>query len=484
MLLSGRQTLSSIDKAVIDENEQITSTDRRVAEVAGRLVELQQEQARDYRSLARLRVEHLSTGALVDSIDQTERQVLALLQARESAAGLLQQEIAGTNERRRVLEDARARQADVLDQATESVDAAEAATQSRLDADPGYQAQRERAREADRVAMHAEDKASRSEQELEEKGRSYREDPLFIYLWRRQYGTPGYRAGGLTRWLDGKVARLIGYADARANYSRLQEIPVRLREHAGEARQQADTEFESLQDMERRAREADGIPPLEAAQAAKQEKLDAIDADIAELEQTHENLLQRQQAFASGEDENYQQAVAYLASGFQREDLRELRQEALATPLPDDDVIIGRLQVRQAEREEIEGIIQDLKASMQQHRQRLHELESLRREFKRQRYDQAGSGFANGALVGMMLENFLKGMLNRDDLLRVLRQQRRYHPRHSDPTFGSGGFGRGTIWNGGLGRKGRGWPGSIGGHRGGGIGGMGGGGGFKTGGGF
>ena len=467
----------------MDENEQITSTDRRVAEVAGRLVELQQEQARDYRSLARLRVEHLSTGALVDSIDQIERQVLALLQARESAAGSLEQEIARTDERRRALEDARARQADVVNEAAEAVDAAEAATQASLDANPDYQTLRERATEAERIAMHAEDKAGRSEQELEEKGRSYREDPLFIYLWRRQYGTPGYRAGGLTRWLDGKVARLIGFADARANYSRLQEIPVRLREHAGEARQQADTEYESLHDMDRRAREADGIPPLEAELTAAQDKLDAIDADIDELEQTHENLLQRQQAFASGEDEKYQQAVGYLASEFQREDLRELRQEALATPLPDDDVIIGRLQDLQAEREEIESIVRDLKESMQQHRQRLHELESLRREFKRQRYDQAGSGFANGALVAMMLENFLKGMLNRNDLLRVLQQQRRYRPRHSDPTFGSGGFGRGTIWNGGFGGRGRTWPGGGGGLGRGGFGGSGGGG-FRTGGGF
>ena len=471
----------------MDENEQVTSTDRRVAEAAGRLVEMQQKQAREYRALARLRVEHLAGGALVDSIDHTERQVLALLQTRESAAGSLEREIAATNERRRALEEARASQAEVLDQAADSVDAAEAASQASLDANPDYQAQRELAREADRVALHAEEKANRSEQEREEKGRSYREDPLFSYLWRRHYGTPGYRAGSLARWLDGKIARLIGYADARANYSRLQEIPVRLREHASQARQQADTEFDSLKEMDNQAREADGIPPLEALQAQEQEKLDTIDAEIAELEQTHEDLLQRRQAFASGEDKSYQQAVGYLASEFQREDLRELRQEALATPLPDDDIIIGRLIDQQAEREEIEDIIQDLKDSMRQHRQRLHELESLRREFKRKRYDQAGSGFANGALVGMMLENFLKGMLNRDDLLRVLQQQRRYRPRHSDPTFGSGGFGRGTVWNGGLGRTGRGWPGSsggLGGRRGGGFGGMGGGGGFKTGGGF
>ena len=71
---------------------------------------------------------------------------------------------------------------------------------------------------AERKAAHADDKAGRSEQEREQKGEAYRQDPLFVYLWERQYGLPGYKAGGLSRWLDGKLARFIGFADARANF--------------------------------------------------------------------------------------------------------------------------------------------------------------------------------------------------------------------------------------------------------------------------
>ncbi|MEN8762050.1 MAG: hypothetical protein ABF290_06405, partial [Thiogranum sp.] len=68
--------------------------------------------------------------------------------------------------------------------------------------------------------------------------------------------------------------------------------------------------------------------------------------------------------------------------------------------------------------------------------------------------------------------NFLNGMLDRDSLWRVLEQQQRYRPRRTNPTFGSGGFGRGTVWGG---RRG---------GLGGGFGRGGGGGGFRTGGGF
>jgi hypothetical protein len=80
-------------------------------------------------------------------------------------------------------------------------------------------------------------------------------------------------------------------------------------------------------------------------------------------------------------------------------------------------------------------------------------------------------------------------MLDREALMDVLDQQQRQQPRRADPTFGSGGFGRGTPWGGsagGLGGslgRGRGRLGGGGGF-GGGFGSGGSGGGFRTGGGF
>jgi hypothetical protein len=80
-------------------------------------------------------------------------------------------------------------------------------------------------------------------------------------------------------------------------------------------------------------------------------------------------------------------------------------------------------------------------------------------------------------------------MLDRQTLWKIFREQQRYRPPRTDPTFGSGGFGRGTVWGdkglgdmlGGSTRRG-GWGGGGGFGTGGGFGG--GGGGFTTGGGF
>ena len=165
-----------------------------------------------------------------------------------------------------------------------------------------------------------------------------------------------------------------------------------------------------------------------------------------------------------------------------------LRQTALNTPYPEDDLVIADMQARERERQQQQASIDGLKGALTQHQQRVAELESVRIEFKRNRFDRAGSIFADGAVIPMLLREFLAGVLDSRMLWKVLSEQQRYAPRRSDPGFGSGGFGRGTVWNGGLGdlgdiiggigRSGLGRGGFGGGSRGGG------GGGFRTGGGF
>lgn len=466
-MISGRQTLASIDRSLHDEQAKLEAVQRRVSDVSGELVALQKREAQDYRELARLRVGSIASGAVISRIDASAGRVAALLQTRESATTALEQGIRVAEETRRQLAQEREVRADVLEQAAAQVDAAEAKTQARLDADPDYRAQWARAREAERTALHAADKATRSEQEQNKKSQSYRNDRLFMYLWQRRYGTPDYRANPIARWLDGKVAKLIGYADAGVNFARLQAIPGRLREHANRLQQQADREFEALRQLEIEAREANGIPALDAALAQEQDKLDAIDERIETVASDYQALLQRRERVAAGEDEHYQQAVTYLASELGREDLQKLRREALATPFPEDDVIISRLLDVEQERRRAEAVLSELKTLTRQHHERLRELASLRKEFKYRHYDRPDSQFSDGAMVGMLLGNFLNGMLSRESLWRVLEQQQHYRPRRSNPNFGSGSFGRGSPWGGG--RSGGGGFGGGGFHTGGGF---------------
>jgi hypothetical protein len=129
---------------------------------------------------------------------------------------------------------------------------------------------------------------------------------------------------------------------------------------------------------------------------------------------------------------------------------------------------------REDERRILEASIQGLRQAQNAARLRAAEVDALRQDFKRNRYDRAGSTFGDDALVATMLTQFLNGLLDRNGMWEVLRQQQRYRQPRSDPSFGGLG---GDVWGGsdrqGIGRGGFG-----------GFGGGGGGGGFKTGGGF
>ncbi len=455
--------MSSIEQELASERRAIEELDRRVSTGSSRLIAVAKEQGQAYRELARLRVGSLATGtAVADSVtsalDAVEEPVTALLQARSRAGETLAHDLDAAEARRTELETQRSAQAERLDAAADAADAAEARTQARLDSDASYRAQRERTHEAERVAMHAEEKAARSEQELEEKGRAYRRDPLFMYLWRRGYATERYRAAPLFRWLDGRVARHAGYLDARLNYARLLEIPVRLREHAGGCRKLAEAEFEALRELDEQARKADGIPALEAEEAHERTELEALDGRLEQVAADIQALLDERQKRAAGEDEPYQQAIELLADGLRNEELVTLHRDAAVSPFPEDDVLIGRLSTLQKEQQQLETAGQELKAALRQRRDHLRELESMQAEFKRRQYDQPGHGFEDGALVATVLANVLSGVLRRDALWRVLEQQSRYRPPRTNTTFGSGGFGRGSPWGGGPRPRGGGGP--------------------------
>lgn len=80
--------------------------------------------------------------------------------------------------------------------------------------------------------LAAQEKVQQAEADREEKRKPYEADPLFMYLWRRRYGTRDYDAGAFVRFFDRKVAHLIDFESARVNYTLLMELPDRLREHA------------------------------------------------------------------------------------------------------------------------------------------------------------------------------------------------------------------------------------------------------------
>ena len=93
-MISGRQTLASIEQTIAEERSKTDAVGQRVEALSASLVELQQADARDYRELAKVRLDHLAGGQLLQHLNRTEQQVLALLERRETAAAELAERLA------------------------------------------------------------------------------------------------------------------------------------------------------------------------------------------------------------------------------------------------------------------------------------------------------------------------------------------------------------------------------------------------------
>ena len=480
-MLTGKQALSRIDAAIAEAREEARKTAARLEEATRRELVLRQEERVCFADLARFRISAALRDKVTGALEDAGRQVTALLDLRETARQALEAEIAASDARLDEFHRARAEAAEQLEDISAGLDEAEAAVQDALAADKAYSAQLKTAEASQKVADEAEAKRALTQEDRKTKGAPYEADPLFFYLWKRKFGTSDYSSRGLVRMADRWVARLISYEAARQNYFMLLEIPKRLKTHVDTMRARADADLEALVALEDAARAGSEVPALEARHKAAREKLDGIDADIAGLEATAKALETRRAAFLNGEDEHFTRAMETVSRGLEDSSLAELKRAALRTPEPEDERIVARLQRIDDEFDDIDEAKSQLSQMQAAADKRVRDIQELRAEFRRKRYDDYTSEFSDGDLFVSLLGAFVAGALSSGGYWGQLDRNHRRRPRKSKPDFGSGRFRFPGPTSFPGSRKGR----SSGGFRtGGGFGGGSSGGGFRTGGGF
>jgi len=482
---SGKQTLQSLQSGLHSVKADLDRIDRELNEITLALTSNQQTQSTILQQLASIRLDEIQRGSLMDALDQTDRETLEILQQRTTALTELEGSIAAKEKDIEKQERERDDLAASIETLAQDVIDGENNAQSRLDVDPTYQAQLERARKADSIADEAEEKATLAERDRIEKGRPFESYPLFFYLWKRDYATPDYRANPLSRALDKWVARICNYESNRINYWTLLEIPRRLLEHAAAVRAAADSESDRLQDLEAQVAMEVGVVDLQKRLETAEHQLEQHDDRIARTEDHRNELLRKRSNFVSGQDEYTRRSVELLADLMERYDVFELGRAVQITPSREDDLLARKLHELREEKEDLQEDLKESRKRQDIQLERLQELEEVQRKFKHYRYDDLRSGFTNEALIGSVLNQFLKGMLSGADLWSTMQRYQRHRDVGAWPDFGSGGLGKvnrqgGDVWH----RPGRSGGGVFRMPRSGGFSSRGRGGGFRTGGGF
>ncbi|NND36989.1 MAG: hypothetical protein HKN81_07620, partial [Gammaproteobacteria bacterium] len=368
------------------------------------------------------------------------RDAMEILESRDTAIASINDRVRSAIEAIDELEDRRDDLHDEVDGAARTLAEREAAAQQRLEHDAAFEAQLERAREADGIAVSAREKAELGAADRRHKGEPYESDELFTYLWQRGYGTSAYSANPLARLLDGWVARLCGYRDARANYWMLLEIPKRLAEHAEHARDAADAELDALQDIEERAARDARVPDARAALESIEQRQDELDVEIVTAEQDLAGLQAEQNRYTAGDDDYMLKAVRVISAAMERREISELTRLARATMTAADDAIVDELRQLRGQNDELQDELHQTRELQSERHARIRELEKVRREFKRNRYDDVHSRFDKGAMIERMIGEVIGGVIQSGALWNVLRRYQRYIDVAGEwPDFGSGG---------------------------------------------
>jgi len=473
-MITGRDTLQEISNHVLQAQSRIEAIDREMDGLNTQLNQSRIETAEQYRELATFRLDEIRAGNVTSRMNKAYLAVPAFMDQHKQVLAALENDITQEQQRQQMLEQQRETRRDARDTAADALWKQIQKSKSALEKTADYGRRQETAAAAVQVAGRADEKASQSEADLASKGKPYQDDMLFMYLWDRRYLTPDYRHGGITRMLDGWVARLIRFKETRADYHMLNELPQRLREHAAKAAEEAERQQQSLLAMERQAAEKDGVAILQAALDTAEKQLQQVNDDIQAEEKRYQELLRQKNEFASGEDEYTQKAVALMAAELEREDVIALFQQAQSTPRPEDDAIVMRLHQLQQTHKTLNDRISELKTNQQQQRNALEDLSTLREKFRRSNYDASASSFPANLGLGVLLGEILRGGISSGSAWdRIDHSQKWDFPDVGRSGRGGSGRSRGRSGGGFGGFGGFGSGGSFGG-----------GGGFRTGGGF
>jgi chromosome segregation ATPase len=474
-MINGRDTLGMIDREIQVAQNRMNVINEQLIELNRRLAGIRNEIAGEIRKLARFRMDELAADRVITHLDETDREVMDLLNQRTRALEETRGELGAAEKRLETLRHRREDVAGQRDGLLKELDQAAADVQARLREEESYREQELRVAAASDRLDRLEKKVIQAEADRVEKGKPYENDPLFLYLWQRKFLTPEYSAGVLIRSLDAWVARLVRYDQARGNYHLLTELPIRLREHAEKQKQTAAEEAQRLREREARALDDPGYQARKQAVEKTRGELEAVDRELEQAEDVYDELLRKYSDLSSGADEFSRKAEELQAEEIRNESIASLYMEAKLTSGSEDDAIVVRIRDLQQEEKQVAGEINRIHGEEAGNQRSFQELEQLRRKFRDSGYDSGHSFFPGGFDLAGLLSRLARGGAGHGDVWEQLRREQRFRKPKTSRHFGGGTspFDRGSGP-----RTGGGFGGGGGFSKGGGFGG----GGFRTGG--
>ncbi len=410
-MISPSDALDRIDNALGRLSTEEFQMEVAISTLWDRTEEIQQERVSLYKALAQVRLDSLNQGKVVDMLTQAEDNALRIsrdikqkIATLDDRRGHLASSLAQLNEKRRAI-------AQRLTDALEKLSRLEQAAAEDLQHYPPWKQHSAQIADYTARVQSARSKVAEATIDFDTKSKAYLADPLFSYLWLRQYGTNTYKANPLARLGDNFVARVVDFGPALRNFLSLLEMPKRLEEYATRledacAAEQAKLEAAELEFLQ----SIEGYGGLLDTRQRAEAELDALDLQISGADKDLGQVdAERQSLTGPNDNKELAKALNDLAKNLATDDLPTLRDKALQTAGQEDDEIVRRL--RDIE-EELDNLILEegkLRRRMRELEAKRGELKSARNEFLQARYQQQGGSFSNDQQISQTIDDVSNG---------------------------------------------------------------------------
>jgi chromosome segregation ATPase len=446
MTLSGPEALRSLDEALRDIRREEDEVAKRLARSAELIAKIRETEGELLRQLAAVRLDPANQAELSGQLSLAEERAREMFRQHAQDLRSTEEQLKKEDKAISALVAERATLAKQAGELQSELEALAARVSGEASKDPEYAQQLKRTQELVHVAEESLRKTTQAEADREQKGRPYRDDPLFMYLWERNYGSASYRANNLVRWLDGMVARMVRYHEARPNFTMLNEIPLRLREHAERQQEKAQAAQEELSRLQQAAIDAAGGAPLREALQRAEDRMAAIDEKLVALEDARDTTAEARRELAQGRDPAFSAAIDALAEGLGRENIQLLLEQARATRTGQDDTIVKQIDDARSRAQGELNESEEQKARLQTLAKRRRELEDIEFEFKKAGFDDRRSSFGKDDLVGDMLNDFLRGGISAAGYWDAWRRSQQWRDGDDDDGDRRGPWSGGFPW--------------------------------------
>jgi len=266
----------------------------------------------------------------------------------------------------------------------------------------------------------------------------------------------------LVQKLDCWVAGIIGYQEAKSNYDALKSIPGAIKKQVDREQAELDQIVKGIKDIEKEASDRHGLTTIleqgHNLDAKKKEILQKISVE----DQNLTNYSQEKQELNGAKDQYHRQALDKLKFYLKSEGISALKQRAKDTPHPEDDQLVGKIELADAR---IKGLKEDCSKFQDQQKDLTKKLTGLReiaQNYSYQNYDSDKSYFNSDFNIDSFLIGYLSGQYTAFDVNRHIgnNDHVEYHESYSNHdssssdscsnfSSGSSGFGGGGYSSGG-----------------------------------